>query len=253
VKELTKYIVLFIIAGLSSLPVKAQSPQQRFDKANQLYQQQAYDSAFTLYTQIIEEGYHNQALYFNAGNACYKEGRYSFAVYYYTKALQEAPGNKDITHNLRLAQLQASNKTHQLSTLFFVRWWHMLLHFFSINTWLIGSIVFLWLLVIFVGWSMLSAHPPKFIRKLRIPAAILFCLFFTCSIFSVEAAKSHDMAIIVSVENPLRTAPDKNSSAIEELQNGSKVEIIDSVKDWRKIKLIDGTEGWFNINDMKTL
>ncbi len=238
---------------MACLSVFAQTPQQRFNRANLLYQEQAFDSAFAIYAELIEDGYDNAALFFNAGNASYNSGRSGYAVYYFTKALQQDPGNDQIQHNLKLAQLQASNKIEQLPTLFFVRWWHVVLHFFSVNAWLIGSIVLFWVLIFVIGWNALSRIPPRFLKWVWVPVVVLFCFFMAGAIFSRIAATTHDAAIVIDIKQPLREAPDENSSSIEYLQKGAKVELLDSVDHWKKVRLVDGTEGWFNAENMKVL
>lgn len=244
---------LLLLCIWMSVQAWAQSPQLLFDQANKLYQAQSYDSATSLYLKLIDRGYQNPQLYYNTGNAYYQTGQPGYAIYYYTKALQKDHGNQVIIHNLQMAQLQASNKIHQLPTLFFVRWWHAILNFFSVNTWLILSIVFFWILLFFLGWKWMTASPPFWVRWLWISAAILFCFFLTGATFSWIRANTHDTAIIVDVRQPLRSAPDQNSETIRPLDNGAKVHILDSVSEWKKIQLEDGTEGWARADEMKVL
>ena len=248
-----KHIALLFVSLLTVYTGQAQKPQQLFNTANALYSRQAYDSALACYDSLLQQGYHSAALYFNAGNASYQAGRAGYAVYYFTKALQLDPGNAAYTHNLRMAQLQASNKIHQIPTLFFVRWWHVLLHFFSVNTWLVLSIGTFWLLLFFVGWRRLSEAPPRFTRPAWIVSAALFLLTTTGAFFSWQAMHIHNLAIVVNVKNPLRQAPDENSGSVEYLNNGAKVRILDSVDNWKKIRLDNGTEGWYEVSDMKIL
>lgn len=250
----SKHIILLLLGLITGIAaVRAEQPRQLYDQANQLYKQQAYDSALAIYTQLIDAGYDRSELYFNAGNACYQLKKSGYAVYYFTKALQKHPGSDYIRHNLHLAQLQASNKIEQLPTLFFVRWWHVMLRLFSANTWLVCSIVLFWILIFFLGWRRLSDDPPRVMRWGWLPAAVLFCFFFLGAVFSRVAATTHNSAIVVAAGQPLKKAPDANSASIDPVQNGAKVEILDSVENWKKIRLTDGTEGWFNAGNMKTL
>ncbi len=252
-KKTIKNILFLFGALFFTFSSNAQSPQERFEEGNQMYQRQAYDSALLVYNYLIDAGFSNKALYFNAGNASYKLGDAGYAIYYYNKALQKAPGNKTIVHNLHLAQIKAYNKTKQIPTIFLVRWWHAILTFFSVNTWLILSILFFWVLLFCIGWSLFTVSPPRLILRLRPPLAILFCFFFIGSIFSLKAYHTHNSAIIVSTEMPLKTAPDAGSNDVEVLNEGIKVDIMDSVADWKKIKLTDGTVGWLNNKDLKVL
>src|SRR5690625_5203589 len=178
-----------------------------------MYEREAYDSAMTAYTQLEESGYLNKSLFFNAGNTAYKMNKAGYAIYYYTKALQEDPGNKKYIHNLHLAQIKAFDETKPNPQIFIVRWWHNVLHFFSINTWMILSLVFFCILLFLIAWQVLSVAPPKVIKKSRLPVLCLFCFCFVCAFFSLNSFKSHNSGIIVS-SDPIKEAPDTNSQRL---------------------------------------
>ena len=60
-----KFLTVFLL--LFSLQAKAES-HLMFEKANQLYHNRLYDSAAGLYQQMINDGYCDPALFYNAGN-----------------------------------------------------------------------------------------------------------------------------------------------------------------------------------------
>src|SRR5699024_4785493 len=166
--------------------------------------------------------------------------------------LQEDPGNKKYIHNLHLAQIKAFDKTQPNPKIFIVRWWHNVLHFFSINTWMILSLIFFWILLFLIAWQVLSVAPPKVIKKSRLPVVLLFFFCFVCAFFSLNSFKSHDSGIIVS-SDPIKEAPDTNSQRLGMAQAGKEVKVVNSVQDWKKIKLSDGTEGWIKDKTIKIL
>lgn len=250
-------IFIFIIALLWGWQAPAQSPQQRFNQANHLYQEHRYDSASSIYRHLISQGYINPELYYNTGNACFKNGQLGYAVYYFEKALQQSPGNKVIKHNLTLAKQQATDKIDQVPTLFFIRWWHQLLHLHSPNGWMAGSIILFWLVVFFAGWRLLrraSIMPaPRWTKWCIIFLSILFCLYLSGAIGTWYQRTHHLFAVIIKTDEQVKTAPDDGSADILIIHEGLKVRVTDAVNEWRKIKLTDGKEGWVKANSMLDL
>lgn len=235
----------------------AQSSQQLFNQANTLYQQHRYDSALALYRQLINGQLINPELYFNAGNASFKSGHMGYAVYYFEKALQQSPGNAVIKNNLALAKQQATDKIDQVPTLFFIRWWHQMLHWHQPNVWMVGSVLLFWLVVFFAGWRLLRRHSlkpaPRWTKWCIILCSLLFCLYLSGAIGTWYQKTHHVFAVIIKTNEPLKTAPDDGSPDMLTVHEGLKVKITDAVNDWRKIKLADGKEGWVKADCMLKL
>ncbi|MGH2643908.1 MAG: hypothetical protein ACRDE2_08170, partial [Chitinophagaceae bacterium] len=184
------------------------SAQQIFQEANQLYQKQLYDSAANLYQQLVNEGYLNPELYYNAGNANYKSNHLGYAAYYFEKALQQSPGNKVIENNLALAKQKVADKINQMPTVFFIRWWHNMLQFHKPNGWMAGSIIFFWLLIFFTGWRLLRKPAPRWTKWIVVLSAILFCIYLSGAIGSWYHRSHHDLAVIISPDEQMKAAPD---------------------------------------------
>lgn len=249
------FISLFLLLGKSA--TYAQSSQQLFDTANNLYEKHQYDSALVLYRQLLDKGFNNAELYYNAGNASLKRSHLGFAVYYYEKALQESPGNAVIKHNLAIARQQVTDKIDQVPTLFFIRWWHELLHWHTANAWMAGSILLFWLLVFFIGWRLLRRHAarpaPRWTKWAIVLFSILFCLYLSGAIGTWYRQTHHVFAVVVKAEEPLKAAPDGGSADVLVVHEGLKVKLLDSVNNWRKIKLTDGKEGWVQADSLLDL
>lgn len=252
-KQLLKIAFFTTVSLCIFLTTNAQSPQQVFNKANSLYQNHSYDSAANLYKSLIDHGYKNTSLYYNAGNANYKAGHWGYAVYYFEKALQQSPGNEAIENNLQLARVKATDKIDQIPTLFFINWWHYFLNMHKPNGWIIGSIVFLWILVFILGWKILKPPLPKPMKWAAIVATVLFCIYLAGAAGSWYQTTNHSYAIIVEGTESIRSAPDTNSGIILEAHEGLKVKLLDSLEGWKKIRLTNGTEGWIRSDNILTL
>lgn len=82
----------------------------RISEANNLYTQENYKAADSLYQMILEEEGVSAALYYNLGNAKYKQGEIAPAILNYERALKLDPNNEDILFNLEMAKLQTKDK-----------------------------------------------------------------------------------------------------------------------------------------------
>lgn len=246
-------IFLGVLLVLAAQPGSAQSPQQLFDQANQLYAKHVYDSAAALYQKLIARGYRSAALFYNAGNASLMDRQLGYAVYYFEKAHQEAPGNASIQHNLSLATQKATGKISQEPTLFFIRWWHGWLHWHRANIWAAGSLLFFWIFLGFLGWRLARRPAPRWTRW-ALAAAALLCIGYGCGAAGSWYYRTHHrFAILVVKDQPLKSAPDAQSPDILVLPEGQKVRITDAVNGWEKVELTDGQQGWLDSSGMLPL
>ena len=86
--------LFFNIVLLFSLVVNAQTSDELFSKANNLYQNGKYSEAIKLYTSIEKQGLKSDDLFFNLGNCYYKLNKVAPSIYYYEKALKFWQGKK---------------------------------------------------------------------------------------------------------------------------------------------------------------
>jgi uncharacterized protein YgiM (DUF1202 family) len=64
----------------------------------------------------------------------------------------------------------------------------------------------------------------------------------------------HDRpAIVFAKEAQIKSEPNLRSTEAFKLHEGTKVQILDTVQNWKKIKLADGKIGWIVNDDIKAL
>lgn len=245
---------LSLLLCFGSLQAQHATPQQQFEKANQLYQQNKYSEAAATYQQLIDQGYSLPDLYFNAGNAYYKSNRTGLAVYNYEKTLRMDPGHQAAAHNLALANQRVQGFTNELPLLFFQKWWQQWEHLHSPNGWAVGSILLFWLLVAGILVYLLAERFAS--RALRIgigvigALAVIYCFM---SIYSWSAGNSHHTGIVMSSGIKAKPGPDPGGKDLFELNEGMKVEVLDATEDYCKVQLADGKTGWIGCNEVKRL
>ncbi|MDX1313866.1 MAG: tetratricopeptide repeat protein, partial [Eudoraea sp.] len=94
---------LFLLFAFLIQLVYSQS-EARFDSATVAYNKGDYEKAIAYYKEILGEGKHSAALYYNLGNSFYKLNQIAPSIYYYEKALLLAPNDPEIKNNLVYAQ-----------------------------------------------------------------------------------------------------------------------------------------------------
>ena len=60
-------------------------------------------------------------------------------------------------------------------------------------------------------------------------------------------------AIVFAKECKVKSEPNTRSEESFRLHEGTKVQILDTVNEWKKIKLADGKTGWIESEDIKAL
>lgn len=250
-KRLHYILILLLCLGARA---QAATPQQRFDQANNLYQQNKYREAAGIYQQLINEGYQLKGLYYNAGNAYYKSNRTGPAVYNYEKALQADPDNAAASHNLALANQRVQGFAEELPLLFFQKWWIQWQHLHSPNGWAAGSLVLLWALAGGILAAMFVTRLNTRIFRGGIAViGVLFVVYLFMSIYSYSAAHSHLSGIVMNSNLKAKAAPDHESKDLFELNEGMKVQVLDATSEFCKVQLADGKTGWVGCAEVKRL
>ncbi|MDR2011022.1 MAG: tetratricopeptide repeat protein [Bacteroidales bacterium] len=249
-----KYFI--ILTGIVfSLNIFANDDLKTFtDSAFNYYLEGDYDNALRIYSNLYEQDYSSADLYYNMGNCYYKNGDIANAVYFYEKAHILKPGDKDIDHNLKIATSNIRNKVEKIPEVFYVTWYNNFISIMSSDSWAVISIVF------FVT-SLLLVILFLFSRKIiiRKTGFILGIIFFITSIMSFIFAKSQAHLInnntyaIVFEPSMVKSSPSEDSMNLFEINEGLKVEVIDSINIWINVRLADGKEGWVPGKNIKRL
>jgi pentatricopeptide repeat protein len=253
----SKKILLLTCFIVGSLHVFAEQ-HIMFEKANQLYRNKNYDSAISLYQQMMEDGYESGELYYNAGNAFYRNNQIGYSVWCYRKALQIHPENKNYMENLQLAKRRIREPIDEMKNIFFVRWWKNVYSLMSMNGWAMCA------LILFIsGFVILFGYLFSLRILTQVPKRMAYYLF-GISIFSLwmmriqyHQSKQHYEAIIVEPNVSFFDLAKKENYKLE-VGNSVRVHIKSTEKNQSKKDLIfvvlpDGREGRINKMAIKKL
>lgn len=246
--------IIYIITLLFSLILSGQN-ETIFKDATTLYNQGKYQDAIEKYQAILNSGEHSAELYFNLGNAHYKLNKIAPSVYYYEKALQLSPNDKEIKNNLAFAQNMTIDAIEVIPEVGLSKFFRNAINILSFDGWAKLTIMFMFLFVIlFIVYYFAFSTGRKRLSFIGSIAALLFMLVSLSFAFQKYNMVQKDRpAIVFAKEAEVKSEPNLRSAEAFRLHEGSKVQILDTVNNWKKIKLVDGKTGWIPSDDIKAL
>lgn len=247
-KMLTKYRLVFTLLFAISIAMKisAQNYLEAYHKANIAYQQNDYAKAIELYENLLSQGQYAPELYFNLGNAWYKKGNIPKSILNYERALKMSPKDEDIQFNLKMASLQLVDKIDPVPQIFYKRWINSFTQLLSANEWSKLTTLLLWLSlicsVIYLFGFSVSLRKTGFILSLVFLVFFIFAFFFSGKSYS--DTHLDQSAIVMSPSVYVKSSPDSKGNDLFIIHEGTKVELLDELNDWKKIRLVNGSIGW---------
>lgn len=244
------YILLFLLSG----NISAQD-NTVFEQANKLYNDGKYAEALDKYNAILEGDSHSAELYFNIANAHYKLNHIAPSIYYYEKAAKLAPNDTDIKNNMAFANNMKIDAIEILPEIGIKKFMNKITNSFTFDGWaklsvvLVFGFVILFLLYYFTYTT--TAKRLYFVSSLA--SIFLACIALAFTFHNYNLAQKDKAAIVFAQESQVKSEPNNRSDEAFVLHEGTKVQILDTVSDWKKIKIADGKTGWIPQKDIKEL
>ena len=255
-----KKAIFSLIIALLALPLAAANAN--IDRANQAYKQELYNEALKLYLQEAEQTGVSSSLYCNIGDTYYRLKDNVHAVLYYERALLLDPSNNDARFNLEFVRGKMQ-LPDDAGDSWFSNWVDQTVSRLSSNTWaIIAIITFLLFLAGLAAYLFLDNVLMRKIGFFGGALMIVASILANLAAFHVyHKATSGNGAIVMPETVTLSTAPraprDKDEEAFE-LQQGTRVEIVDSISDktsgkWLQVSTAGGHKAWINANDIEVI
>ncbi len=226
-----------------------------FKKANALYHQEQYEEAIKAYTSIIESGEASTALYYNLANAHYKLNAIGESIYYYEKALLLSPNDEDVQNNLAFANKATIDAIEALPKGVISRFFDSIIYAFGIEGWAWLSILTVLLFVIGYLVYYRTQQPSK--KRLFFAGSMVMLLLGLVSIsfayVQYTDIQNTQNAIVFAQETVVKSEPNLRSETAFQLHEGTKIQVLEVLNDWKKIKIADGKIGWISASDIKEL
>ena len=237
----SKQIFFFLSLLLASFLYNSQAasviePGQLFKQAAQAYDEESYDKAVILYTQLIGAGHISAPVLYNLGNAYARTGRPGLAVLCYRRAWHLDPGDPAILANIGHIQIQngaiSSVKETPLDL------WRSL----PVGVWAFLTTLAYWLLAIALITRLVDILPEKWLFRVFAP---LCCLLLVSSIglWSWSHLSHRPEWVVLASGQEVLFAPLDEAQAHFPVPQGSIVSLLEQNGEWIKIR-VDGKQGW---------
>ena len=248
--KITTYILTLLVGVLAF----AQN-DQLFEEGNSLYNDVSYTAALEKYQAILESGEHSAELYFNIANAHYKLNNIAPSIYYFEKAALLKPNDKDIKNNIVFARNMTVDAIDTIPEVGFSKLINNATNTLSFDNWAKLAVAFVILFVLlFIAYDFAYSTQKKRLAFLTSSMSLILALVFLVFAFhKYDIEKNNQPAIVFAQETKIKTEPNLRSNEAFVLHEGTKVQVLESVDNWRKIKLSDGKMGWVIEEDIKML
>lgn len=226
-----------------------------FEKATTDYNEGRYEDAAAKYEEILENGKHSAALYYNLGNTYYKLNRIAPSIYYYEKALLLDPGDPEIKNNLAFAKNMTLDDITEVPQTGLSRLLERTTGLMTFDQWAYLAVFFIFLFVfLYIAYYYL-----RYATQKRL-AFITSLVFLFCSLSALVFAyvqfnnfQAEQPAIIFAPEVAVKSEPNPRSEEAFVLHEGTKVQVLEQLNEWKRIELADGSTGWIPQDALRVL
>jgi tetratricopeptide (TPR) repeat protein len=244
-----------LLAPLAASPSASPAPSApdtdnrgaRFQKANELYAANSYDSALARYEKILGAGTKNDALYYNMGNCYYRLMKPGLARLYYEKAAALSPGDPDIEANINIVTsiivdrptADGSAESDFLASVLYGI--HTLL---PLNVQLIAVCGLLFLLSLIASAMLLKRGLTRlWLAYGAVLCALLIVVAGASAGYKIYALESKRYAVILAPSVDAKNQPGGNQTLFT-AHEGTKLRISKTVGGWNLVSLPNGASGW---------
>ena len=254
-KRIFSSILLPVSCVLLSMQTIVADPLVDFKKAKEYYLKQDYNNAVKVYESIIKAGTISPEVYYNLGNSYFKTGNLAQSILNYERAKKISPDDEDVNFNIKIASLKVVDRMDAVPEIFYKRWLKNLALVFSTDIWTKILIVNVWLLFIFL--AIYIAGRSSSLKKFSFLIACFFIITSISTFFLSQKSYAitfiDQQAIITSASVYVKNSPDEKGSDQFIIHEGTKVDVMDELGDWKKIRIANGSVGWLKVNEIEVI
>ena len=228
--------------------------QQRFNAANSQYNETNYLKAIELYESILDDGFESVSLYYNLGNTYFRQNYIGQSIWAYNKAIKLNSRDKDLIHNLNVANSRVKDRIMLPQEYFFINIYNEIKNFMNLNEWiLISSISFLLSAILFFLMRSLQLSYSLIPKVLYIFLLLTFFQHLILLDFYLNNDQI-DMGVLIENQVAVRSGPfSLDDNIIVRINEGILTQVGQLQNNWVEITLLDGTRGWIYSNNIREL
>lgn len=185
-----------------------------FDEANRAYSKGEFTTAADLYEKIITNYGYSSGVLYNLANSYARLDRTGDAVLHYERALRLAPGDSDITNNLRMVKTKNGlfEQEKQLS--------QAAIHLLDLNQWALLAAAVLGTFTILL---LLSCWYTQ-LRKHLLPLGLCCSVLIGAALYSAQQLYSEwNGCIVVTPGTRMMISPFEGAASIGDIKEGRTV------------------------------
>ena len=213
-----------------------QTAEQLWNKANTAYINGDFHAAADAYEELLSRGVSSMKLYYN-------------------RALRLAPGNDDIRYNLSVAEARTKDNIEDIPEFFFVTWMRDIRHTMGCTAWSLLSLALLacmlGLFLVYLLAQRISLRKAGFYGT--VVAALLFMLTTWFAVGERREMLDDTSAVVMTASTAVKSSPDKSSTDLFVLHEGTVVTITNRLDDWCEVVIADGKKGWLECRKIETI
>lgn len=224
---------------------RAQSPEtlRLYDEGTRLVEQGDYSGALDAYQAVLNQGVASSALYYNLGIAYYRLDRIGQAVRYFEKAALLDPGDRLIQHNLDISRSRVADRITRLPTPLWTRIGQVVVRAFGVSgLFMVGLAGWFALATCLVLGIRRGIFEP-WVRRGVLTGSVVAVLFLGAAFLSSAVSPFGHRSVVVEESVPL-TSTAGGTERLQELHEGTVVDILDMQGSWARVRLANGVTGW---------
>ena len=216
-----------------------------FHEANDLFINKKYKESIELYEKIIDTWQENSTVFYNLGNAYYRLGDIGHAIWAYKHANKFSPRDKDIIHNLKIAEAKKIDRINSPPLFILHDFYRRIKSSMTMFELIyLGGILSFILSLIWIKQSFTGKRIGLSKNIFQIILALLIIVHTFIIDKAFEKKKISSEAIIVEKFDARSGPSHGDNMVLFQINEGSVVELLEEKNNWSEIILIDGKKGW---------
>jgi len=235
----------FLVTLAAGPVVRAQTPEEIFNRGNAAYQDGRYDEAAQAYRTLIKYQIHDPRVEYNLGNTEFRSGRLGKAILHFERARRLDPTDQDIRANLAYVRSFCFDQVPAANVPVLLQWLRTGQDRLGPDRQAWVFLALLWALGSVIGWTF--GRPGRFsaaagwVASGLVVVSVIAAASWYTTYLRLEGRPS---AVVLAPSVEVRAGPGENNPTLFTVHEGLIVEVRDVRPEWIQVSLPDGLNGW---------
>jgi len=242
-------VTVLLVLGWAIGWAQDETAVRDWNEATRSYAAHQYRNAAEHYEAIVTKHRASDVVYYNLGNAYYKNGEQGKAVLNYKRALKLNASNKEARENIAFIHSKTPGAPVVLKEIFFMRWYHAVLHKIPANAWAIAALLG-FLLVLFVVYRIITGTIRFGYRWLSL-STVIWVLIISFAFTGYRQGKDNAEGVVLSSQAFLYESGDMGKPKMS-VPEGTVLKVLGNPQEGKVlVRLANGMEGWIDQTDVE--